>query len=117
MKKKLGDLIDEGKAKQNFGFLEQMEREVKARESSWKPSSEFIIRHCATGAVASFVPDLEHSSAGVRVDGGSTPQVISRKSAADLRIAQKPFARFRGAQSSREQNLAFAYISPAYVRA
>lgn len=53
VKLKLSDLIYEKINK--AVFLEQMDREVNARKSSWNLSSGFIMRDCATGAGASFV--------------------------------------------------------------
>lgn len=53
-------------------FLEHMGRDFNARKSSWKLSSEFIVRHCATGAGASSASDLQRFVSDWSADCTST---------------------------------------------
>lgn len=116
MSSKLCDIIYE----QKTCFPGTDGREVNAKKSSWSLWDEEILRHCATGAGASFVQDLERSSAGLWAADRlqvSSPARTAGKSAttADAdwitNCSRLLDANFPCA------NFAFAYISPAYVRA
>lgn len=101
-------------------FLEHMGRDFNARKSSWKLSSEFIVRHCATGAGASSASDLQRFvsdwSADCTSTSGSWTSTHCRERRHD-RWRRLDYTKLLGANFPWAHFFAFAYISPAYVRA